>query len=111
MANIYLELELFLDPPIVHPMELEEELAKRISDWYKKFSIDPKYKAYSEKANQYIRNGLANLKLDDLAKAAHKERLIKLREEIVEVKRDGFVDESEFRVLKQHFPCFQEETI
>ena len=42
--NLYLDLELFLDPPMMQFDDLKKELGEKITDWNKLITADPKYK-------------------------------------------------------------------
>ncbi|GHT21144.1 hypothetical protein FACS189419_01560 [Planctomycetales bacterium] len=110
--NIYLELELFLDPAIINPAELEKELkTKIIPEWNKKVNANPKYKAFTEKANKYVSNGLLPLGLTQCALNARNEKLAELDHAVKVFEQDGILEENEFKQLLAKFPCFREETI
>ncbi|MDR2438884.1 MAG: hypothetical protein LBE12_05900 [Planctomycetaceae bacterium] len=111
--NIYTELELFLDPPIIHPEELKNELEnKLIPEWNKKVNASPKFKALTETARKYLQRDLATLGLANLSNTAWKEKLDELIRHITEYERDGILEESEYKALKTKFsPFFKEKTI
>ncbi|MDR1492428.1 MAG: hypothetical protein LBT05_06890 [Planctomycetaceae bacterium] len=112
MDNIYIKLELFLDPPIINPGELENELKnKLIPDWNKKINNSPKYKVMVEKAREYIQRDLASLGLKNCADIAKQEKNKSLNSMITELERDGILEESEYKLLTNKFPCFTENTI
>jgi hypothetical protein len=111
--NIYIELELFLDPPIINPAELENELKNKfIPEWNKKVNASLKFKALTETARKYLQSNLATLGLPDLSKTAQEEKLDELIRHITEYERDGILEEREYKELKTKFsPFFREETI
>ena len=109
--NIYLELELSLDPPVTDAVLLERDIMQRISGWNKKENSNPRFKSMREKANQYMQAGLRCLNLSVDADAAKSKRTAELHEAIREVYRDFVITQEEFNALVQAFPCFTKETI
>ena len=109
--NIYLVLELFLDPALTDAALLEQDISRRIGDWNKKIVANPKFKAMVEKAHLFKQLGLATLDLKSAAQQAIVIQTKKLHDAIKIVDEDGVITELEFRELVQRFPCFKESTI
>jgi ankyrin repeat protein len=110
--NIYLELELFLDPAITDSVALKKDLEQKIGDWNKMFNADPKYKIRVSTAKKFINEELAGANLKKLAEEARNERLKKLQHDVNELKRIGEIDEDDIKHLKASFKnFFTENTI
>ncbi|MDR1924366.1 MAG: hypothetical protein LBQ66_08325 [Planctomycetaceae bacterium] len=111
--NIYIELELFLDPAITDSVALKKDLEQKIGDWNKMFNADPKYKIRVSTAKKFINEELAGANLKKLAEEARNERLQKLQHDIAELKLlDDEIDEDGLKHLKTSFKnFFTEDTI
>ena len=110
MTNIYLELELSLDPPITDETALKAEIEKKIGSWNKMINTDPKYKVRVSKAKEYLARGLSNLQ--NQADKAHSERLQALRNDIKKAGRVGGINELKLKKIKsRHGTFFRKETI
>ncbi|MDR3183356.1 MAG: hypothetical protein LBT89_10675 [Planctomycetaceae bacterium] len=109
MDNIYLELELFLDPPVTEPAALIVELNRKIGEWNKLVVSSPRYKVKVAAARQFIKDGLPNAELQGAA--ARTQKLNELRYAVSQQHLTGKIDERGFTKLKQLFPCFSETTI
>jgi hypothetical protein len=102
--NIYIELELFLDPPIIDAAELETHLNEQIKNWNKQVNANPKLKLQVNKARDLIKAGLRNL--SQQAKQARNQKLEELRKQIALYKRTGAVTEKNLKRLKNRFKKF-----
>ena len=110
MKNIYLELELFLDPPITDAGALKSHIEKKISDWNKMVNLGPKYKDRVQSAKKHLAQGLSNL--PGQAEAARKEKLQALQSDIKKAGRVGGINDAKFKKLKSLYrDFFTEETI
>jgi hypothetical protein len=107
--NIYLELELFLDPAVTDSVALKNELEQNISTWNKNINISPKYGLKVKKAREYITAGFSDLQTQ--ASDARESQLAKLRNDINELSLNGELQQFEIDYLKRTFSCFSEETI
>ncbi|MDR2439563.1 MAG: hypothetical protein LBE12_09385 [Planctomycetaceae bacterium] len=108
--NIYLELELFLDPAITDTDELKKHLEQKINEWNKMVSVSPKFKLRVAQAKKFINSGLTDLHKQ--ADEARNKMLQKLRSQISELKLSGEIDEVGFKHLNNTFKCyFKENTI
>ncbi|MDR2439562.1 MAG: hypothetical protein LBE12_09380 [Planctomycetaceae bacterium] len=107
--NIYLELELSLDPAITDTDELKNHLEQKINEWNKLVNASPKFKQKVTKAREFIQNGLTGL--TQQANEAKQIRLATLRENIKDLSYSGEIQQFEINYLKRNFPCFNEVTI
>jgi hypothetical protein len=108
--NIYLELELSLDPAITDAAALKIHLEQKISEWNKNINASPKFKVKVTKAKEYIKNGLVNLPKQ--ADEARNKMLQKLCADIFELKLLGEIDDIGFKHLKNTFKnYFNDNTI
>jgi len=108
--NIYLELELFLDPAITDVGALTAEINKKISNWNKMLNADPKNKVRVSKAKEHLAQGLSNLQ--GQADEARNEKLLALRNDIKKAGRVGGINETKLKKLKStHRTFFSEATI
>lgn len=105
--NIYIELELFLDPPITDPAALKQHLEQEISKWNKQINANPKFKVRVGRARDFINKGLSNL--DRQAEVARNERLRKLRDDIEAIRHIGAINEDDLKVLKRRHQAFLSE--
>jgi hypothetical protein len=104
MNNIYLELELSLDPAITDSAALKIHLEQKIGEWNKLINTSPKFKLRVTKAKEFIKNGLTNLPKQAIE--ARNEIFQKLREDISELKLSGDIDEKGFKHLKDNFKAY-----
>jgi len=110
MPNIYLELELFLDPPTTDPDALTAEVNRKISNWNKMLVADPKNKERVRRAKEHLASGLSNLQ--GLADKARNEKLQVLRNDIKKAGRVGGINDVKLKKLKStHRTFFSERTI
>lgn len=105
--NIYLDLELFLDPPITDPVALKNDLTERISTWNKRVNASPKYKTMAFRANECLKNGLSNLVKQ--AEEARNRVRDELRNEITELKKAGDIDDAGLSHLTNKYKAFFSE--
>ena len=110
MANIFLELELFLDPPIDDAVAMKEHLEKeKIPFWQNNQASVPGYEIFIDRAKKYIAAGLP--RLEDQGKEAYKEKYGELEEQI-KIIIDLGVTEKNVKNLKNDFKkFFREDTI
>ncbi|MDR3183365.1 MAG: hypothetical protein LBT89_10720, partial [Planctomycetaceae bacterium] len=108
MDNVYLELELFLDPPITDAAALTDELNKKISEWHKAFATNPLLKHKVSQAKQLIKNGFGNL--PQQAKQACEQKRDELQEQIRFRNIFGSIDEAGIKELVNLFKKFFTET-
>ena len=109
MSNIYIELELFLDPAITEEAALKAELNRKIADWNKKIVSNPKFSSKVAFARKYIADGMRNSQ--DEAATARNQKLEELRFAIREQLMMGKITDRGFTRLCELFPCFTEATI
>ena len=109
MSNIYLELELSLDPAITDTVALKVELNRKIAEWSKLADADAKYKTLLGKAQTYLAALPGNL--PGLATAARNTQLKKLREEIRNLSTGGGLLDFEVKYLVSAYSCFHEKTV
>lgn len=115
--NLYYALELFLDPAETNPVLLCEFLKTKESEWKKKVNSDPKFELFCVRSKQWRENS-SEAKESDLRRLlqeAKSERLKKLRAAIIEIERDGLLEQHEYDYLLKTFGgkgrFFTEETI
>ncbi|MGL6225183.1 MAG: hypothetical protein ACRC10_00990 [Thermoguttaceae bacterium] len=106
--NIYIALELFLDPPITDPGALQQDLEARISQWNKQINANPKFKSKVTIAKTFLKKGLTNLKTQ--AETARKEKLKQLQQSIAELRLAGSIDAVGQKFLKGKFKDFFTDT-
>jgi len=104
MPNIYLELELFLDPAITDEAALKTEVEKKISGWNKNINAVPKNKIRVSRAKEYLAQGLSNLQSQ--ADNARKEMVLALRKDSKKARRAGEISEINFKRLKNKYKTF-----
>jgi len=111
--NIYLSLELFLDPAVTTPWQLEQELNRKIAEWNKLTNTSPKYKRFVEIAKDCVQGDNFNpIWLENQAKDAKKQRLASLNKDISVAEEDGVLEQVEYNaIVKKHKKYFREETI
>ena len=109
MSNIYLELELSLDPAITDTDALKAELNRKITEWSKLADADAKYKTLLGKAKTYLAALPGNL--HGLATDARNTQLKKLREEIRNLSTGGGLLDFEVKYLVSVYSCFNEKTV
>jgi hypothetical protein len=102
--NIYIELELFLDPPIIDAAKLETHLNEQIKNWNKQVNANPTLKQRVNKARDFIKTGLRNLQQQ--AGQARNQKLEELRKQISLYKRTGTVTEKNLKQLNNRFKKF-----
>ncbi|MDR3232265.1 MAG: hypothetical protein LBT46_01125 [Planctomycetaceae bacterium] len=108
-SNIYLDLELDLDPPVVGAAALTAKLEQNIGEWNKRAVANPKFSVKVAAARKFIKDGLPDT--EKQAAEARSEKLSQLRYAAEQLKLVGKIDEKGFTKLKQIFPCFTEETV
>ena len=111
--NIYLSLELFLDPAVTVPGQLEQELNRKIAEWNKLTNTSPKYKRFVETAKVCVTDENFNqLWLENQAKIAKNQRLVNLNNDIFVAEEDGVLEQVEYNaIVRKHKKFFREETI
>jgi len=109
MANIYLELELSLDPPITEETVFKAELNRKIAEWTTLAAADAKYDALIGKAKTYLDSPLKNL--HGQATEAKNTQLKKLREEVRNLGSNGGLMQFEIKYLTTTYSCFREQTV
>ena len=109
-SNIYLDLELFLDPATTDTVALKAEINKKISNWHKMLNADPRNKNKVSKAKEYLAREFTNLQ--GQADTARTEKLQSLRNDIKKAGRVGGINEIKLKKLKStHRAFFSESTI
>ncbi|MDR1384804.1 MAG: hypothetical protein LBJ67_13300 [Planctomycetaceae bacterium] len=106
--NIYLDLELFLDPAITDAAAMKERLKEKIKDWNKRLVAKPELKNKVRQANEWINSGLNNLQKQ--AEEARMNKLKILREKIGHYQILGEIDEDDMNDLIKSFQSFFTET-
>ena len=109
MSNIYLELELHLDPPSTDPDALTVEIKRKIAEWNKMVVSNPKFASKVALARKYINDGMPNWRTE--ADAALNQKLKELRSAVQEQLLMGKITERGFARLRELFPCFSEATL
>ena len=108
--NIFIELELFLDPPIDDAATMRDHLEQeKIPDWNKRINNDPRNKFFVAKAKSYITDGFPNL--EQQGKKARAKKIAELEKEAKAINISG-VTERKVKGLRNSFnKFFREETI
>ncbi|MDR1383570.1 MAG: PrsW family intramembrane metalloprotease [Planctomycetaceae bacterium] len=110
--NIYLALELSLDPPITDIAALTDELNQKISNWNKLAVASPKFQHKVAKAKVFLKNINVNqYVLVEQANAARDQKLQQLRYAISQQEMSGRMDKKGLKKLIDLFSCFTEKTI
>lgn len=115
--NLYLTLELFLDPPQDDFEKLKDEIRKKIPDWNKlKTGADPKYAHMVQVADDFIKRPAPprppEKELFIQAKEARDSRLKDLTMAVKGDEIDGILEKREFEAtLKRFIPYFSETTV
>jgi len=109
MTNIYLELDLHLDPPITDSGALKAELNRKIAEWNKMVVSNPKFANKVTRARKYVSDGMPNSQIE--ATAARNQRLNELGAAVQEQLMMGKITERGFTRLCELFPCFSGATI
>jgi hypothetical protein len=110
MGNIFLELELFLDPPITEAGAMEEHLEKvKILDWMKRQNDDMKYKVFVAKARSYIAERLPQL--EQQGKAAREEKYEELKKQAETIIGIGVTERFIKNLVNDFKKFFREDTI
>jgi len=110
MQNIYLEFELFLDPPITETAAMKEFLEKeKIPFWNNNTNANPKYKINKAIAQQFIADGLQQL--SEMAKSARDEKWDILTAKAKATKEVGVTEANQNRLVNEFKKFFKEETI
>jgi len=107
MANIYLELELFLDPAVTDAGALKADIEKKISNWHKMVNADPKNKIRVSQARKYLEQGLSDL--EKQYETARKEKLQSLQNDIKKAGRVGGINDVKLKKLKSAYKAFFSE--
>ena len=111
--NIYLVLELFLDPPEIDPWEFKKLMDVKIAKWNRLINASPKYKRFVEIARDFIRDENFNHHLlMEQARTAMNIRLANLNKDIFVAEESGVVKEVVYNnIVKAHMKFFRKETI
>jgi hypothetical protein len=109
--NIYIELELCLDPPITDAAALGAYLNEQIKDWHKAVIANPMLQQRVSKALGFIKGGLSDSALQQQAVEARTQKLKELRRQISLYKKAGAgaVTEKNLKQLKNRFKKFFSE--
>jgi uncharacterized membrane protein YhaH (DUF805 family) len=100
--NIYLELELFLDPAITNTNALKAELNKKITEWNKLSIADAKYKHFVQIARAWQQNP-QNYNLTKLAAEARAIREQHGKDAVEIYEEDGILEPREYESLHKEF--------
>ncbi|MDR1493430.1 MAG: hypothetical protein LBT05_12010 [Planctomycetaceae bacterium] len=103
--NIYLDLELFLDPAITDAAALKNELIKQANIW----SAEPQSQSKVVAAKSWLTQELPNLYQQ--AEDARKIKIQNLRNQIADLTTTGELQQFEIDYLKRNFACLSESTI
>jgi len=114
--NLYLDLELFLDPPTIQFDELKNELGKKITEWNKLAVADPKYKHWAQIAETFCKRTEPPIDpeptLTTMFKEAKEKREAAGRKTAKIYEEDGILEQTEHDALHKEFsPFFQKTTI
>ena len=109
MTNIYLELELNLDPPSTDADAIKMEINQKVTEWAKLVGTDVKYQPLINKANTYLIGLPSNLQ--GQAEEAKNTQIKKLREEIRNLSSSGDLLQFEVQYLTKTYSCFQVRTV
>jgi hypothetical protein len=113
MDNIYLELELFLDPPITDAAAMKEYLEKDtkwgIPFWDNNTNASPKYGVMAAAARESIAEGLT--KLAAQAKEAVSKKYVELESEAETINKIGVTERHTKKLVNKFKKFFKEKTI
>ncbi|MDR1493434.1 MAG: PrsW family intramembrane metalloprotease [Planctomycetaceae bacterium] len=110
--NIYLALELSLDPPITDVTALKDELNKKINEWNKLAIASPKFQHKVAKAKAFLKTIDDNQRLlVEQADEARRQKLKLLHYAISQQEMAGKIDKKGLKKLTDSFSCFTENTI
>jgi len=108
--NIFLELELFLDPPIDTVGAMKEHLEKeKTPDWNKRINNEPKYKTFVAKAKSYIADGCPSL--EQQGKEARTEKYAELESQAKTIITSGVTERKVKNLVNDFIKFFREGTI
>ena len=108
--NIFLELELFLDPPIDEVGAMKEHLEKkRIPSWQNNQVSIPGYEILIDRAKKYIATGLP--RLEDEGKEARKEKYDELERQAKIIIDLGATEKNVKNLVNDFKKFFREDTI
>jgi hypothetical protein len=107
--NIFIELELFLDPPIDDAAAMKEHLEKKILSWQNNDNTSSQYKIFVAKARNYIADGFPPL--EQKGKQARAKKYAELERQAKAINISG-VTERKVKILVNDFKrFFREDTI
>jgi len=107
--NIFIELELFLDPPINDAAAIKDYLEEKILFWQNNDNISPQYKIFVAKARKYIADGFPSL--EQQGKKAHAEKFAELEEQAKTIKISGITERKVKNLVNDFKKFFHEDTI
>jgi len=108
--NIFLELELFLDPPIDTMGAMKEHLEKeKTPDWNKRINNEPKYKTFVAKAKSYIADECPSL--EQQGKEARAEKYAELESQAKTIITSGATERKVKNLVNDFIKFFREDTI
>ena len=110
MTNIFLELELFLDPPVTGTGAMKEHLEReKIPEWNGKVNNDPKYKIFAAKARSYIAENCPHLERQGTA--ARNEKYAELESQAKTIIEVGVTEKRVKNLVSTFKTYFREDTI
>jgi hypothetical protein len=113
MPNLYIDLNLFLDPPITDANDLRKELESCITEWNRKIHVPGVPYAMMVQQAKAIIQQLSGLDLKNLAREAYSEKRTELLRAIGSLKLGGIITEDRFKkkLLHKYKSFFREETL
>ena len=108
--NIFIELELCLDPPITERGAMKEHLEKeKIPDWNKRTNDNPQYKVFVARAKNYIAEGMPQL--EQQGQAARDEKYEELTQLAKRINGIGATEKNVKNLVNDFKKFFYPETI
>jgi hypothetical protein len=108
--NIFVELELFLDPPITEVGAMKEYFEKmKIPDWNKRTNDNPQYKVFVAQAKTYINEGCPQL--EEQAKKARTLKFEELEKQAKTIIEIGANERNVKNLVNDFKKFFRESTI
>ena len=110
MANIFIELELFLDPPITEAEAMKEHLEKeKIPYWNNNKGSQQKFERFLARAKSYIAEGLPQL--EEQGKTARDEKYGELTSQAKTINEAGATEKSRKNLVNTFKLFFNPDTI
>jgi hypothetical protein len=108
--NIFIELELFLDPPITEAGAMKEHLEKeKYPFWKNNQTSIPQYKSFVARANEYIRSGCPQL--EEQAKQAREQKFEELSRQAKTINTIGVTERNVKNLVNDFKKFFLPDTI